>query len=142
MMFSMVARAGVLALVMLFAGTIAAPARPQFGFEGHQSSLHATVTMNDGTRHSMTLQGVGCAQAMCSRVRVRDTDTHTVWLDGLASISNISQNLGGPVRGVFTFKDGSSREVSVSALNNVLYFGSLFWTHQLDLANVSRVDFR
>jgi hypothetical protein len=134
----MFTRVDVLSLVILFAGTIGAPANTRLTLEGHQSSIHATVTMTDGTRHALTLQGVGCAQGMCSRVRVKDAD---VWLDGLASVSDISQNADGPVHAVFTFKDGSSRQASITALNRVLYVGSLFWPHQLDLIRVRRVDF-
>ena len=140
----MFARVGVLALVVLFAGTITAPASIgsiPFALEGHQSSLNAKVTMTDGTCHSITLQGVGCPQGMCSRVRVRDTGTNSVWLDGLASVSNISQNANGPVNATFAFKDGSSRQVAVIALNRVLYVGSRFWTRQLDLTKIRRVDF-
>jgi hypothetical protein len=97
--------------------------------------------MMDGTCRTITLQGVGCAQGMCSRVRVRDTQTKGVWLDGLASVHNISQHPEGPVHAVFTFKDGSSRETSITALNRVLYVGSRFWARRLDLAGVSRIDF-
>jgi len=137
----MLARVVVLAVIILFAGTIATPASTRFAFEGHQSSLHAMVTMTDGTCHTITLQGVGCARGMCSRVRVKDIEKNSVWLDGLASVSNISRNADGPVRAVFTFKDGSSRQVSVTALNRVLYVGNLFWARQLDLTKVRRVVF-
>jgi hypothetical protein len=97
--------------------------------------------MMDGSGRSVTLQGVGCSQGMCSRVRLKDTDKNNIWLDGLASVSNISQNADGPVQAVFTFKDGSSRHVSVTGLNRVLFVGSPFWTRQLDLTKVRRVDF-
>lgn len=140
----MFARVGVLALVVLFAGTITAPASTgsiRFALKGHQSSLHAKVTMTDGTCHSITLQGVGCPQGMCSRVRVRDTGTNSVWLDGLASVSDLSQNDDGSVNAMFTFKDGSSRQVAVTTLNRVLYVGNPLGTRQLDLTKVRRVDF-
>ena len=140
-MFLMFARVGVIAVVGLFAGTITAPASVRLALEGHRSSLHATVTMTDGTCHSITLQGVGCSQGMCSRVRVKDTETNNVWLDGLASVSDISQNADGPVHAILTFKDGSSRQASITALNRVLYVGNLLWTRQLDLTKVRRVDF-
>ena len=134
-------RVSVLGLVVLLAGTVAAPATAPFDLEGHQSSLRAKVTMADGTCHTITLQGVGCAQGMCSRVRVRDEKTNSVWLDGLASVRDISQNAEGPVHAVFAFKDGSSREASITALNRVLYYGSRLWTRQLELTGVSRIDF-
>jgi hypothetical protein len=137
----MFARVGLLAAVVLLGGTVGAPATPSFDLEGHESSLRAKVTMRDGTCHTITLQGVGCAQGMCSRVRVRDTTPDGVWLDRLASVRDISQNAEGPVHAVFMFKDGSSREISVTALNRVLYVGSRFWTHQLDLAGVKQIEF-
>jgi hypothetical protein len=137
----MLARVGAFALVILFAGTIATPATSRFALEGHRSSLHVVVTMTDGTCRSMTVQGVGCSQGMCSRVRVTDTRANNVWLDGLTSVTDISHNAEGPVQAMFAFKDGSSRQISVTALNRVLYIGNLFWTGQLDLASVRRVDF-
>lgn len=140
-MSSVLARIGVLAAVALVGGTVGVPTRAQFDLQGHASSLRATLTMADGTSHTITLQGVGCAQGMCSRVRVRDTQTDGVWLDRLASIHDIAQNAEGPVRAVFTFKDGSSRETSITALNRVLYVGSPFWSHQLDLTGVRQIDF-
>src|SRR5947207_8706617 len=140
MMTSMLGRVSVLAAVVLLGGTVSVPTMAPSDLEGHQSSLHAKVTMTDGTCRMITLQGVGCAQGMCSRVRVRDTSTEGVWLDGLASVRDISQNAEGPVHAVFTFKDGSSRETSITASNRVLSVGSRFWTHQLDLAGVSRID--
>jgi hypothetical protein len=140
-MLVMSARAGLFALVILLAGTIASPASIRFALEGHRSSLRATVTLIDGTRHRMTLEGVGCPQEMCSRVRLKDTQATTVWLDGLTSVTGISHNADGPVQAVFTFKDGSSRQVSVTALNRVLYVGVSWWTRQLDLTSVRRLDF-
>ena len=137
----MFARVGLLAAVILLGGTIGAPTTASLDLEGHESSLRARVTMSDGTCHAITLAGVGCAEGMCSRVRIRDTKTDGVWLDRLASVRDISQNVEGPVHAVFTFKDGSSREISITALNRVLYVGSRFWTHQLDLAGVKQIEF-
>ena len=97
--------------------------------------------MIDGASRTITLQGVGCAQGMCSRVRVRDANTESIWLDRLASVRDISQTDEGSVLVVFTFKDGSSRETSIAAVNRVLFIGSRFWTRQLDLNGVSRIDF-
>ncbi|HEV8713458.1 MAG TPA: hypothetical protein VGX03_11605 [Candidatus Binatia bacterium] len=137
----MFARVGVLAAVVVLGGTIGVPTRTSFGLEGHESSLRATLTMSDGTRHTINIQGVGCAQGMCSRVRIKDDKTGGVWLDGLASVRDISQNAEGPIHAVFTFKDGSTRETSITALNRVLYIGSRFWTDQLDLAHVKQIEF-
>jgi hypothetical protein len=139
---SMLGRVGLLAAVVLLGGTVGVPTTAPFDLEGHESSLRATVTMTDGTSHTIALQGVGCAQGMCSRVRVRDTKAESLWLDRLASVHDISQNAEGPVQAVFMFKDGSSRETSITALNRVLYVGSRLWTHKLDLTGVTKIDFQ
>jgi hypothetical protein len=138
---SMFARVDVLATVILLGGAIGVPTTASFDLEGHDSSLRAKVTMTDGTCHTIILQGVGCAEGMCSRVRVGDTKTDPVWLDRLASVREISQNADGSVHAVLTFKDGSSRETSITALNRVLYVGRRFWTHQFDLAGVKQIEF-
>ena len=137
----MFARVGLLAAVVVLCGTIGAPLTASFDLDGHESSLRARVTMSDGTSHRITLQGIGCAQGMCSRVRMRDSKTGEVWLDRLASVRDISQIATGPVHAVFTFKDGSSRETSITALNRVLYIGGRLWTQQLDLARVKQIEF-
>jgi hypothetical protein len=137
----MFARVGLLGAVVLLGGTIGAPLTASFDMDGHQSSLRARVTMSDGTSRRITLQGVGCAQGMCSRVRVSDAKTGGVWLDGLASVHDISQIAEGPVHAVFTFKNGSSRETSITAFNRVLYIGSRFRTHRLDLSRVKQIEF-
>jgi hypothetical protein len=62
-------------------------------------------------------------------------------LDGLASVRDISQIAEGPLHAVFTFKDGSSGETSITAFNRVLYFGSRFWTHQRDFSRVKQIEF-
>jgi hypothetical protein len=136
----MLSRLAAFAAVVLV-GAVGLPTTAPFDLEGHQSSLRARIAMSDGTSRRVTLRGVGCTQAMCSRVRVRDTNTDSVWLDGLASVRDISQNGEGPVRAVFAFKDGSSREISINAWNRVLYVGSRFWTDKVDLAGVTRIDF-
>ncbi len=110
--------------------------------EGHRSSLLARVTMTDGTARTITLQGVGCSEAICSRVRVMDLRADSVWLDGLASIREISHNADGPVKAVFTFKDGSERPTSIIRLHRVLYIDGRFGrTEKLNLGSVAKIDF-
>src|SRR2546426_12096346 len=72
--------------------------------EGHQSSLRARLTTADGAIRVITLQGVGCIERICSRVRAVDLTGDSVWLDGLVSIREISHQADGAVRGVFTLK--------------------------------------
>ena len=98
--------------------------------------------MADGTDRRVTLQGVGCTESMCSRVRARDTKADDVWLDGLASIRPVSHNATGPVAAVLTFKDGTERQASIIEWHRVLYVeGSFGLTSKLDLARLARVDF-
>ena len=113
------------------------------GLEGHRSSLKANVTMQDGSIRSVTLQGVGCASSMCSRVRARSTEADKVWLDGLASVSAISsQDATGPVSATFTFKDGSERQVSILGDNRVLYVQQHFGvTEKLDIGRLNKINF-
>jgi len=112
------------------------------GREGHQSSLRARVTMADGTTRTITLQGVGCTESLCSRVRARDVKADTVWLDGLASVSEISNNPDDSVGAVFASKDGSERQTSIPALNRVFYIQGRFGrTEKLDLASLTKIDF-
>ena len=110
--------------------------------EGHQSSLRARLTMADGATRVITLQGVGCTESICSRVRAMDLKGDSVWLDGLASIREISHKADGPVRAVFTFKNGTQREASIRPLNRVLYIDGRFGrTEKLDLGRVTKIDF-
>jgi hypothetical protein len=109
---------------------------------GHRSSLRAMVTMASGTTRNITLEGVGCTESLCSRVLATDVKADSVWLDGLASVREISHNADGPVTAIFTFRDGAERQVSVSRWNRVLYVqGSFGRTEKLDLASLTRIDF-
>jgi hypothetical protein len=60
----------------------------------HRSSLRARVTMADGTDRRVTLQGVGCTESMCSRVRVRDTKADDVWLAATLPDADTDGQLG------------------------------------------------
>jgi hypothetical protein len=79
---------------------------------GHKTSLPAVLTMADGTTKAVTLKGVGCAANMCSRVRARENNSGSIWLDGLASIRQI-RDANGAVEATFTFKNGIEREGSL-----------------------------
>ena len=46
----------------------------------HRSALHVTLTLANGARHAATLQGVGCTEAMCSRVRAQDNQADSIWV--------------------------------------------------------------
>lgn len=128
--------------VLCVAGTGAASIAPRSlsDLEGHHSSLRATLTMADGTVRAVTLEGVGCPESMCSRVKAREQDK-SIWLDGVASISEISHTAG-PVTATFTFKNGTERQASIIAVNRVLYVQRpLGFTERVDLGSVRKVDF-
>jgi hypothetical protein len=136
-------RIGVLTVVALAGGSAFGGVRnvEPADFQGHRSSLRTTVTLTGGSVRTVTLRGVGCTVAMCSRVRVLDTNGESVWLDGLRSVHDISRE-GDGVTAVFTFRNGSERHASIRAGNRVWYLRGHFWlAEQLDLANVSRIDF-
>jgi hypothetical protein len=129
---------GVLCVAGAGAATIAP--RSLSNLEGHHSSLKATLTMADGTVRAVKLEGVGCPQGMCSRVKARE-QANSIWLDGLQSVSGIS-HAAGPVNATFKFKNGTERQASIIAVNRVLYVRRpLGFTEKIDLASVSKIDF-
>jgi len=135
---SRMALVGVLCVVGAGAASVAP--RSLSNLEGHHSSLKATLTMGDGTVRTIRLEGVGCLQDMCSRVKARE-QANSIWLDGLASVSGISHTAG-PVTATFKFKDGAERQASIIATNRVLYVQRPFgFTEKIDLASVSKIDF-
>jgi hypothetical protein len=109
---------------------------------GHQSSVRARVTLVDGTSRAITIQGVGCTESICSRVRAKDTRADDVWLDRLVSVREISHNAEGPVRAILTFTDSPERQVSIIQGTRVIYVEGRFGrTEKLDLASLARIDF-
>jgi hypothetical protein len=82
--------------------------------------------MVDGAAKAITIQGVGCTERICSRVRATALKTDTIWLDGLASVRAISHETEGPVKAVFVFKNGLERQASIVPLNRVLYVDGRF----------------
>jgi len=108
----------------------------------HRSRLYVTLTLADGTQHAAILQGVGCSEAMCSRVRAQNIHADSVWLDGLASVRPMTRLASGPVRVVFAFKDGTAREATIIETNRVLYLTDRSGRHRtLDLASLNQIDF-
>src|ERR1041385_9289323 len=126
--------AQIAAVAALFFVSNAVVARTPDNDENHRSELRAKLRVADGGVRSVVLQGVGCPESMCSRVRARNTKAASIWLDGLASVSHISQDgLNGPVQATFRFKDGTERTESIAATNRVLYIqGWLGITERLD----------
>jgi hypothetical protein len=138
LLVSRMAMIGVLCIAGAGAASIAP--RSLSNLEGHHSSLRATLTMADGTVHAVKLEGVGCPQGMCSRVKARE-QANSIWLDGLASVNGISHTAG-PVTATFKFKNGTERQASIIAVNRVLYVQRpLGLTEKIDLGTVSKIDF-
>lgn len=137
---SLAARLVAIAIVCVAAGAANIAPRSLTNLEGHHSSLRATLTMTDGTTRAVNLEGVGCPESMCSRVKAREL-ANSIWLDGLASVSGISQTAG-PVTATFKFKNGTERQASIVATNRVLYVQRpLGFTEKIDLGSVSKIDF-
>ena len=109
--------------------------------EGHLSSLHTRITTIDGAQRTVTLEGVGCNESMCSRVVVGCVKTESLWLDSLASISDISPDRDGSVKATFTFRTGGQNAASILANNRVLYVDGLFRPEKLDLGKLTKIDF-
>ena len=140
-LFSLGSRIATIAVVCLAGSAGVASITPN-DLEGHKSSLHARVTVADGTTRNVILRGVGCPSGMCSRVRARDITADSLWLDGLASVREISHEADGPVKAMFKFRDGAEREVSIVTTNRILYIAGWFGlTEKLDLGSVSKIDF-
>jgi hypothetical protein len=122
------------------AGATSMVPRRLSSLEGHHSSLRVTLTMADGTVRAVKLEGVGCPQDMCSRVKARE-QANSIWLDGLESVSGISHTAG-PVSATLKFKNGTERQASIIAVNRVLYVQRpLGLIEKIDLGSVSRIDF-
>ena len=108
----------------------------------HRSALHVTLTLTNGTRHAATLQGVGCTEAMCSRVRAQDSQADSIWLDGLASVRQISGAASGPLHVVLGFRDGTEHAASIRETNRILYLtDSHGHNRTVDMASLTQIDF-
>lgn len=108
----------------------------------HRTHLRVTLTLANGTRHAATLQGVGCTESMCSRVRAQDNRADSIWLDGLASVREISGASSGSLDVVLSFRDGTQRAASIRETNRILYLtDSRGHDRILDLASLTQLDF-
>ena len=112
------------------------------GQESRSAPLVATITLANGSSRTVTLEGVGCSETLCSRVAVRsriDGDAHVqrTRLDSLAAIKDITKD-----GALFVFKDGTERRQSVVVDNRVLYLvNQNGGKTKLDLTRIESVDF-
>ena len=108
----------------------------------HRSALPMTLTLTDGAQQTAILQGVGCKESMCSRVRAQEWTWDNFWLDELASIRQISGQQNGPLQVVLGFKNGSERSATVIETNRILYVSDRNGrSRTVDLGSLTQVDF-
>ena len=104
--------------------------------------LVARVTFANGSAQTVRLEGVGCSEALCSRVAVRtraegESPVTRIWLDTIAAITDITAETA-----LFVLKDGTARRLSVVHDNQFLYVESQTGAdRKINLAGVRRVEF-
>lgn len=131
----------ICALVGLMALAGGPWARPE---EARASSarLEARMTRANGTSETITLEGVGCSEAICSRVAVRtklddDPRVTKTWLDTIAAIRDITSK-----DALFVLKSGTTRRLSVVHDNRFLYFSDQRGgERKIDLAGIKSIEF-
>jgi hypothetical protein len=136
---------------LLTAIVVAAPIASRWtdGPVAHASGARSAATMirvvpRTGSPYVRALDGIGCSQAICSRVFVRalvaddeGTAVQRIRFDTVAAIEMLG---GGDAR--VRFNDGTSRRVLVAADNRVLYLiDDAGRTKRLDLGNVVSIEF-
>ena len=115
---------------------------PSSEAKGSAAPLVARMTLANGSTQTVALEGVGCSEALCSRVAVRtraegDSRVTRTWLDTIASIKDITSDTA-----VFVLTDGTARRLSVVHDNQFLYFeGQNGAAGKINLSGVKRVEF-
>ena len=100
------------------------------------------MTRANGASETITLEGVGCSEAICSRVAVRtkaddDPRVARTWFDTIAAIRDITSK-----DAVFVLKDGTTRRLSVVHDNRFLYFADeRGGERKIDLAGIKSIEF-
>ena len=131
----------VCALVGIFALAGSPWAGPEAARAG-SAGLVARMTRANGTSQTITLEGVGCSEALCSRVAVRskaedDPRVTKTWLDTIAVIRDITSK-----DALFVLKNGASQRHSVVHENQFLYFADQHGReHKIDLAGIKSIEF-
>ena len=114
------------------------------GVAATSQQRHVRLTSRSGSSRVATLEGVGCTEAICSRVAVR---TRPVSGDE-AGVTFVNFDVTAAVRphrpGVVTvdFVDGSSRQVVIPTENRVLYlFNDSHHREKLNMGELSAIEF-
>ena len=112
--------------------------------ETHQAGHRIRIVPRNGPAHVESLDGIGCTEAICSRVFVRalveDDEGMAVQQIPFDSIAAIEMVGGGDAR--IRSIDGTARRVIVAADNRVLYLiDKAGRTKTLDLGHVVSLEF-
>jgi hypothetical protein len=128
----------LMALIVVGVGLSAVPGEAKTG----PGPIVARMTLTDGSSRTVTLEGVGCSETMCSRVAVRskadgDSRVTRTWLDAIATIKDITSE-----GALFVLKNGTSRRLSVVHDNQFLYFADQDGAEgKIFLAGIKSVEF-
>jgi hypothetical protein len=131
--------------VYALVGLFALAGSPWAGLEearAGSAGLVATMTRANGTSQTVTLEGVGCSVALCSRVAVRskaDNDPRVTKtrLDTITAIRGITSK-----DALFVLKNGTSQRHSVVHDNQFLYFADQRGREgKIDLAGIKSIEF-
>jgi hypothetical protein len=109
--------------------------------QGHLSGLTARITLADGTIRTATIEGLGCSEAICSRVAIKgkaDGDSLvSFWLDSIAAIRDTT---GQDV--LIVMKSGAAPRVSLVRDFRVLYLTNRTLSlEKLDLGKIKSLEF-
>jgi hypothetical protein len=128
----------VVGLIALAGSSWAGPEEARAG----SARLLATMTRANGSAQMITLEGVGCSEALCSRVAVgtkADDDPRATktWLDTIAAIRDITSK-----DALFVLKDGTAQRLSVVHDNRFLYFSDQHGGKgKIDLSGIKSIEF-
>ena len=132
-------------IVCVFLGFIAIASSPRMSpgeARAGSARLVAKMMLLNGGSRTIAIEGVGCSEAICSRVAVRSrADDHSpvtrTWLDTIAAIQDIT-----PKDALFVLKDGTARRLSVVHDNRFLYFADQRGAERkIDMADIKSIEF-
>jgi hypothetical protein len=112
------------------------------GQDARSAPLVARITLANGSTRTVSLEGVGCSETLCSRVAVMtrihgDAHVQRTRLDSLVAIKDITKD-----GALFVFKDGTEPRQSVVVDNRVLYLvNQNGGKTKLDLTRIASVEF-
>ena len=106
--------------------------------------LRVRLTSQSGSSRVAALDGVGCTEAICSRVAIRtraiSSDEAGVTLVNFDAIAAMRMHRPGVA--TIDFVDGSSRQVVIPAENRVLYLlDDSHHTEKLNISELSAIEF-